>query len=113
MIDWNKPIQLNGQPCKVIYTFKDGRRFVVSEDQSCSLSVGPDGRACGYQIINTPPPKRNGVLWVIVWPDFAAAYQSKTEADSHTARRQIQCLACIQVHWQEGQGIEWSQGPAL
>lgn len=49
------------------------------------------------------PPKRSGTFWVNVYPEDAQhAHFTKTEADACAMSNR---LACIEVHWEEGDGL--------
>ena len=52
---------------------------------------------------NIPVPKRSGTVWVNVYEEnFLVPHHSRKEADKHGTPDR---LACVPVHWTEGEGL--------
>lgn len=96
---------------------RDGRNARVIWDNPLVALVTRDGIQTAFQYLSGGryeatiehpldliPPKRAGTFWVNVWPNGlpGSGYETRESADETAGK---ECLACIEVHWTEGDGL--------
>ena len=110
MIDFTKPVQTrDGKPVRVLCTDKAGGHCIVGivQHDTCDTvrTWTKDGlywkaSVSKYDLVQAPV-KRS--VWLNMYPDRVISYKDKVNADMHAMQDRV---ACIEVHYTEGEGLE-------
>lgn len=110
-IDWTKPLQtMDGRPARLLGKLEtdtfpmvvaikraDGREFEACYTEDGFYYLGKVTDTCDLRNV---PTKKSRRVWINVYPEWQAAYQSKEEADRNAHSDRLACIETV-LEWEE------------